>query len=161
MKMLAVNGGAFEWQHVRKWAWLQLFIIVAGALAPAATHPCAFVTDAEQKTVPAVPKPGYLASYVDPVFGQRVTRVTGDPATPVPVVGGTWGTRERHRYSSYAAWNADGSLLLISRHNGDHENLYLDGRTYEVLFERDHGPVGEDDRWHPTDPDLLVYVDDH
>jgi hypothetical protein len=119
------------------------------------TFPCPIVTDQKQKTVPTVPKPAYLGSFIDPVFGHKVIRVTGDPGTTIPVVGGTWGTVERHHYSKDMAWNADMTLLLIDKSNGSHPDLFLDGKTYKVLFAK-NGPGSA--RWHPLTPSLRIYV---
>jgi hypothetical protein len=137
-----------------------LALAAQGAPQSAAAASCDFVTDTALHPAPAMAKPGYLVPYIDPVFGQKVTRVTGDPGDPVPNVGGTWGDRERHRYAMFASWNADGSLLFLNRGNGDHDDLYLDGETYEVLFETGGWP-GRDHRWHPTDPELVLYITDN
>jgi hypothetical protein len=143
------------------WMAAALLALIAQAPPqPARAASCEFVTDTELHPAPAMPKPAYLVPYIDPVFGQKVTRVTGDPGDPVPNVGGTWGDRERHRYAMFASWNADGSLLFLNRENGDHDDLYLDGETYEVLFETGGWP-GRDHRWHPTDPNLVLYITDN
>ncbi len=34
-------------------------------------------------------KPGYLETFVDPYFGSKVTRVSGDEGQPIPDIGGT------------------------------------------------------------------------
>jgi len=131
--------------------------LAAAALLPAGVCAAADypVTDTEVKAIPEVPRPGYLKPYVDPVFGTRVTRITGDPGTPIPVVGGVWGEVARHHYSKDQAWNADGSLLILDRHRGRPNPIFLDGRTYRPRFTR--RPPGED-RWHPTEPDLRIFV---
>ncbi|HEX5017646.1 MAG TPA: Ig-like domain-containing protein, partial [Actinomycetes bacterium] len=49
------------------------------------------VTDVGTHGTSAMAKPGYLQSARDPDFGLPITRITGDPGTPIPVVGGTWG----------------------------------------------------------------------
>lgn len=115
------------------------------------------VSDEQEKVIPSVAAPAYLESLVDEVFGTTVTRVTGDPGTPIPAVGGTWGTIERHHYSKDMAWNADMSLLLLDKSNGGHEDLYLDGFSYEVLFTRRR--PGEA-RWDPNDSTRRIYVAD-
>ncbi len=106
--------------------------------------------------VPAIPLPGYLEPFLDPVFGTRVIRVT-DPGNPIPLdnVDKTWGPVARHHYSTDQAWNADQSLLMLDRGTPG-ASLFLDGNTYEPLFLKD--PPGRF-RWHPTDPDLLIFVD--
>ena len=49
--------------------------------------------------IPDTPKPDYLESYIDPAFGTKVTRITGDPGTAIPDVYGVWGNIARHHYS--------------------------------------------------------------
>ncbi len=121
--------------------------------------PCdTLVTDYESKEVPDIDKPDYLEPLLDPVFGQRVIRIVGDPGDEIPVVGGTWGTIERHRYSVGPVWNADMSLMFLGKYNGDHDYLYLDAETYEPLFQRAAPSYVYEDRWHTTEPDLRVYV---
>jgi hypothetical protein len=138
--------------------------LAAGSLAPApvaASGSCEYITDTYDKHAPDIPKPAYLVPYADPSFRQKVTRVTGDPDDPIPGLPGTaWGDRERHQYSSFAAWNADGSLIRINRSTGLHDELYLDGATYQPLF---HKPDLEhkEMRWHPVDPDLFVFIRDN
>jgi WD40 repeat protein len=101
-------------------------------------------------------KPGYLQSVVDPDFGTTITRITGDPGSTMPVVGGAWGTVVYGNYPKDAAWNADQSLLVL-KHAGN-RLLFLDGGNYQVLFAR-RGPTVIDARWHPTMPDIMVTVD--
>ncbi len=118
------------------------------------------VTDTQVKQIPAVPKPGYLQSYVDPVFGNRVTRITGDPGTPIPQLGGTWGEVARHNYSKVPVWNADQSLMILdmglSLMKSKPSPIFLDGSTYQPLFTKES--PGTEIRWHPREPDLMVYV---
>jgi hypothetical protein len=135
---------------------LRAVLALACALAgPASAGADAPVTDTDVKPTPPVPRPGYLETIADPVFGTRVTRITGDPGTPIPVAGGTWADVARHHYAKDAAWNADQSLLLLNR-SGAPGLLFLDGGTYRPRFAR-KGPRGEI-RWHPREPDLLVFV---
>lgn len=67
-------------------------------------------------------KPGYLATAIDPTFGTKITRVSGDPGTNITTAGGTvlgkWGTTTRHNYSLDAAWNSDESMLLLALNSG-------------------------------------------
>jgi hypothetical protein len=56
-----------------------------------------------------------------------------------------------HRYSSSQAWNADQSLLVID--NGCSGFCFLDGHTYEPLFQRS---VPNECEWHPTNPALMI-----
>lgn len=119
------------------------------------------IEDKERKDTPSIRRPGYLETFVDPVFGTRITRITGDPgSTTVAKETGqviTWGEVTRHHYSRDQAWNADESLIHITRNvGGSPGSIFLDGETYEVLFAR--SVPGSDHRWHPTEPDIKVYV---
>ena len=116
--------------------------------------PCNLVTDTQTKSEPNVSKPRYLQSYTDPVFGTKVTRITGDPGATIPTVGGTWGAVSREGYSTRPVWNTDQSLMLLE--NTGNLYLFLDGYTYLPLF-RSY-MVGIDDRWHPTMPSKRLYV---
>lgn len=104
-------------------------------------------------------RPPYLEPVIDSEFGSKIVRVTGDPGTPIKNIDAVWNEVARHQYSKQAAWNADQSLLLLSRHDGFPSKLFLDGATYEPLFGRNAIP-GSEIRWHPTEPDRMVYVKD-
>lgn len=103
--------------------------------------------------------PSYLEPFTDPEFGSKVVRITGDPGTPIENIDGVWNEVARHQYSKQATWNADESLLLLARHDGFPSKLFLDGETYEPLFGRNSIP-GTEIRWHPTEPDQMVFVKD-
>ncbi len=118
--------------------------------------PRVLLTDAGLYTPPVIAKPRYLGSVVDPVFGSTLTRITGDPGTPIPTVGGTWGTVARHNYAKDAVWNADESLMVLKMVRGAPGHLFLDGRTYVPRVLRS-GPGGET-RWHSTLADVMTYV---
>ena len=109
--------------------------------------------------IPKISRPGYLKSYADPVFGAKVTRITGDAGTDIANIGGRWDEVARHHYSKDAAWNCDQTLLFLGRNHGHPSMLFLDGVTYEPLFGRDKSP-GTELRWHPSEPSLMVYVKD-
>ena len=108
--------------------------------------------------MPDIAKPPYLSPIVDPVFGSRITRISGDAGSPIRNLDGEWGQVVRHHYSKDQAWNADMSMLVLTRHKGKPNPLFLDGRAYEPLFTiRLPGEA----RWHPTDPDVMLYVRDN
>ena len=96
-----------------------------------------------------------MQGYRDQNFGTWITRVTGDPGTSIPNIGGNWGSMERHRYSKVPIWNADGSIMALTKRNGAGSDLFLDGETFEVLFEKS---IPGEGRWHPTNPDLYISV---
>ena len=118
------------------------------------------VTDTSVKDIPAIRKPAYLESYEDPVFGTKVTRITGNPDAGIPNVNGKWAKVARHHYSKDAAWNCDQSLLYLAIHQGRPNRLFLDGENYAVRFTR-HNRPGREMRWHPQRPDIMVYVRDN
>ncbi len=119
------------------------------------------ITDSVQMYWPAaeLAKPGYLETVIDPDFGTKITRIVGDPGTSIPVVGNTWQPVARHGYSKKPVWNADESLIFLEKHRGGMNPLFLDGETYEVLFYG--GESATENRWHPTNPDLMVLITDH
>jgi hypothetical protein len=118
---------------------------------------CNLVVDTQTKTEPNFSKPGYLQPYTDPVFGTKVTRITGDPGTAIPIVGGAWSFVSRPGYENRPVWNADQTILLIERTGVG--NLFLDGNTYKPLYAKTAGPFySADARWHPTIPSKMLYA---
>ena len=71
-------------------------------------------SDLAAATAPKISAPGYLESYVDPVFKTTVTRITGIPGSGIPNLNGQWAAIARHHYSKDAAWNCDQSLLFLA-----------------------------------------------
>jgi hypothetical protein len=121
------------------------------------------IRDRELHDVPDTPRPGYLATYDDPVFHSHVTRVSGDPGEPIPNGGGaTWGELCRHHLVTSQAWNCDQSLIMLSNGGAGASGpggLLLDGESYEVEFMRHADwPPGADVRWHPTEPDVIDFA---
>lgn len=123
---------------------------------------CLLISDTQVRTPLSLPKPPYLQPMIDPVFGTKITRITGDPGTAMGSIG-TWGNVSRHAYSTRQAWNADMSLIWLS--NNDNGNpsssVFLDGRTYQPLFAIEPPSSGTADVvWHITDPSTMVYAHD-
>src|SRR5436309_12308709 len=92
--------------------------LLIGAAALATAHRAAnsairinLISDTVIRSTPSVPKPGYLRSFIDPIYKTKITRISGDPGTAIPKVGGSWSTIVKHHYSTDQAWNADQSLL--------------------------------------------------
>jgi Secretion system C-terminal sorting domain len=111
-----------------------------------------------------MPKPGYLQPTTDPVFGTKITRITGDVGTAIQNVNGeVWRNVARHGYSTRQPWNADESIIYLDRHKtqggGWGPALFLDGETYEVIKEA-NVPSNNEIRWHPTNPDIMLIIRD-
>lgn len=133
--------------------------LLLAVFAPAADPPSGPLIDRETKPIPGLALPAYLAPMIDPVFGTLVTRITGDPGSPVPgLASREWADVARHAYSKVSAWNADASLLVL--HLGEivtgRELLFLEGATYRPLFAR---RARGEHRWHSSEPDTLFYLD--
>jgi hypothetical protein len=101
---------------------------------------------------PSMDRPAYRQPVTDPTLGTIFTRVT-DPGQRMAADIFCGQKFCRHRYSSVQAWNADQTLLAISK--GCNGFCFLDGQTYAPAF---HRPVDDDCKWHPTDPALLICV---
>ena len=110
--------------------------------------------------IPQIKKPVYLDSYLDPVFGSKVTRITGDPGTSIPNIDAKWDQVARHQYSKNPAWNCDQSLLYLGRHHGFPSMFFLDGTSYKPLFGRNNSP-GTELRWCQVNPDRMLFVKDN
>ncbi|XOV91560.1 MAG: hypothetical protein ACFHWX_15265 [Bacteroidota bacterium] len=112
--------------------------------------------------VPEIKKPGYLETIIDPVFGTKITRISGDPGDSINgIPNAVWPAQEsRHGYSKRQAWNADQSMIFLDR---SYPHMWLDGETYEVLFTRTF-KKGHPDRpkmdlrWSHFEPDIMYYL---
>jgi chitodextrinase len=101
--------------------------------------------------VPTVEKPGYLASYTDPTFGTKVTRIAGDPGSSTSPVAGTFGSDVRHHYSTDQPWSADGAIYAIQNQSGGSPSvLFLDGETMVPKYGKCGNYSANDDWWHPS-----------
>jgi hypothetical protein len=103
-------------------------------------------------STPEMSEPAYLQATRDPALGTNFVRIT-DPGKPL--LPGVWckETYCTHRYSSAQAWNADQTLLVIA--NGCPGLCFLDGQTYEPLFQRQ---VTHECEWHPSDPEKMICI---
>jgi hypothetical protein len=121
------------------------------------------ITDLNTHPTSAFSKPGYLQSATEPDFLTTFTRITGDPGTAIGNgVSGSWPDVARLYYAKDQPWSADGKLFMVSEMNGavgPGVQLFLDGDTYKPLFARSH--PGPEARWHPTLPDVMIYVADN
>jgi hypothetical protein len=136
--------------------------------APAATAPYCdrLVISSAQRTLGALAKPGYLQSVTDPVFGTRITRVTGDVGTAIGSTGQTWSDEAYSIYPKLAAWSAPDAqgrsiLQLDMTNQPGAAPIFLDGDTYQPLWVKGSRSAANvfDRRWHPVLPDTAVEVD--
>ena len=97
------------------------------------------------KTVPTIPRPGYLQPITDPVFGTKVTRIS-DEST----FGGSANHRLQHLYSKTQPWNSD--MTLIQMHGA---RVILDAKTYQVIKIQSSK---NEAKWSTVDPNILYYV---
>jgi len=128
---------------------------VASAVDPSTTvAPAAPVVSLDEEVGAPEPlaRPEPAASVNDPAFGTEVTRLTasepGEYVVPVATL--------------TSAWNADETRLLLYRttDDGGAEHRVYDPTTgsFSVV---DISPTDiEEVAWSPTDPDVLVFVDD-
>lgn len=131
---------------------------------------CPLVTDWGYHTTTAhtepvaLAKPGYLQSATDPEFGTRITRITGDPGTPIGNgISGTWPSTVYGNYPKDPVWTADQALLVLKHMSGvpcAGCALVLDGATYQPLKALTSATSnGGEWRLHPTTADVAVYLD--
>ena len=106
------------------------------------------------RVIPVAPfaRPAYGATVRDPVFGTRLTRITGDSGRAVARDLGVWGVDVRHVYSKQQPWNSTGTLMSIQNRRGSATRtpLVLDGETYRPLFTPCDAYDNWDYRWHPS-----------
>lgn len=128
-----------------------------GAVASLLPDCAALLSDTTDYAPGSLEMPGYLESVIDPVFGTKVTRVTGDPDTDIPSTALTWRDPGGPGYAKRSSWNADQSLMQMTN-TSVAGTLLLDGSDYHVVAYAGGPPSGGERRWHPTDPSLMVYV---
>ncbi len=111
-----------------------------------------------------IQKPGYLQPIKDPTFNTKIIRITGDVGRSIPNINGeVWPDIFRHGYSTRQPWNADESILWleIGRNSNDSPyvgGIFLDGETYAPIKADNIIPPGSEHRWHPTDPDIILFL---
>jgi hypothetical protein len=124
--------------------------------------PSCGLTDMNTRATSPLAKPGYLQSAIDPDFGTRITRITGDPGTPIGYgISGNWPNVAYHNYPKDPVFTADQKLLVLKHMSGvptPGAALFLDGTTYQPLFSRGGPSGGGEWRLHPTLPDVAVYL---
>ena len=135
--------------------------VTSGSIDPTPpSSSCSLVSDLNVHPLSSFSKPGYLQTATEPDFRTPFTRITGDPGTAIGNgVSGSWGNVSRHEYAKKQPWSADGRLFSLDEMGGAvgaGVQLFLDGETYKPLFARSH--PGPEARWHPTIPDVQIYV---
>jgi hypothetical protein len=119
---------------------------------------CTLVVDWNTRAQPALAKPAYMASTIDPVFGTTLTRISGDVGATIPTVGGTWPATVKQNYPKDPVWTADGALMVLKYGFTNSAALFLDGSSYAPLFFRGGPSGGGEWRLHPTLADIAVVV---
>lgn len=113
-------------------------------------------SDTEPVEIPPLAKPGYLETVIDPVFGTKITRITGDPGAPIPNTDHRWPEISRHGYSARGStWNRDGTYIYLEKMN---PKLLLDGRDYRVIRELPRSEDLRQRRWSHTEPVEMIQV---
>jgi hypothetical protein len=126
---------------------------------PSGEAACNLVTGTARAT--ARRETGYLQSVIDPDFGTKITRITGDPGTPIGYwISGSWPNVAYHNYSKTRSSRPIRSSVLkhMSGVPTPGAALFLDGTTYQPLFSRGGPSGGGEWRLHPTLPDIAVYL---
>lgn len=129
--------------------WTSWTLFVQGTPAP-------LRFDTSTVTVPSDSLPAYLTPYIDPQIGVRITRIS-DNGNAITTVGSTWTADARQQYSSLSAWNSDESMLYLE-YGATSGRLFLDGETYAPLYRRDTPSGFVEGRWHPTNPQVMLYT---
>lgn len=108
----------------------------------------------------AVSKPAVGESYVDPVFGTLITRITDpDPGNGTSAVMKTL-------YNAVRGWNADGSMIIVWNRATQGFNFYQGDEPYALLGQVLFGGAEtlystpadiEHLLWDPIDPNVMWY----
>jgi hypothetical protein len=143
--------------------WLAgVFAIVFTAVLHSGALPRGLQTDSRAILVVSdIAKPVYLSPIEPPPFGTTLTRIAGDPGTPIGFSGGgtgVWNSVARHHYSNDEPWNTDQTLIAMDQPGGSPGLLFLDGSTYRPQFPACAAYARGDDRWHPGLPHARINV---
>jgi len=107
------------------------------------------VNDLSNRPMTSLTKPAPGASYIDPVFGSKVTRITNSDSITSGVA--------KTLYSTIQAWNADESRMILY-HRGAGHYLY-NGKTYSQIEQLDIVPSDiEQVFWSTTEPNIFFYL---
>lgn len=106
------------------------------------------VNDKTNRPMTALTKPAPGQSYIDPVFGSKVTRITNSDAISSGVA--------KTLYNTIQAWNADETRLVLY-HRGAGHFLY-DGNNYNLIEQLDIVPSDiEQVFWSTAEADIFYY----
>jgi hypothetical protein len=110
------------------------------------------LSDKDVRRPPDLPRPELHASYVDPVFRTRITRITAASQIPGGKV-----TRVRHYYSKMNPWNADETRAVFTTSDG--ATILYDTATWKPLKGLKFQSSDPELQWHPTDPNLFYILE--
>lgn len=110
----------------------------------------ALLTDHGARPAPKSAPPRLHESYVDPVFGVTVRRIT-DPSQ-VPGL-----SRIRHYYSKSNPFNADETRAVFFGSDGS--SWLYDTRTWMPIKSLHLRSSDPEIQWHPTDPNLFYHME--
>lgn len=106
------------------------------------------VNDRSNRPMTSLTKPAPGQSYIDPVFGSKITRITNSDAISSGVA--------KTLYSTIQAWNADESRMILY-HRGAGHFLYH-GKNYQLIEQLDIVPSDiEQVFWSTTEADIFYY----
>jgi len=106
------------------------------------------VNDKRNRPMQALAKPRPGSSYIDPVFGSKITRITDASKNSSGII--------KTMYSTMQAWNSDESRLILW-HRGSGHYLYH-GKTYALIEQLDVVPADiEQLYWSTTNPNIFFY----
>ncbi len=98
----------------------------------------------------AHPKAAYLKTFIDPVFGSRIKRVSDAKLFSKMDLGpGDAATKLRHHYASSAAWNSDSSKYLLNF------GQVRDTQTNELVIVTSHYTYLKEYIWSKVNPNLI------
>ena len=105
-------------------------------------------------------QPGYKTWHVEPRTSTNDPRTVITRASDFATWGGS-GFVARPHYSRRSMWNADGSLMLVEYLDSNMSTIgggvpLLNGNTFDYI-KRVSAFGSYDFRWHPSNPDLVIY----
>lgn len=130
---------------------LLTFVATAHASGQRGPDMARLLSDTGIRPVAEVPHPALHATYTDPVFHTRITRITAPSQ-----LGGKI-TRVRHYYSKMNPFNADESRALFSVSDGG--TWLYDTATWKPIKDLRLSSSDPEIQWHPTNPELFYHLE--